>query len=1049
VELVRDLLGIPAKADTAFSQLLTVASDFFSIPEAEIEQFVKSRSPGSSTPLPPMSLETEPSESAAPAPESKEYVPRERPVAEAIKRNFDPAERLENSTDLAKNADKIKDAVFTYLDDMIDKLPVWAGRDIAKWFLDKVVNFSEVMRDLAFSLLSLKQLADVATLVNPELGKSILALRTRIAERNAEIDRQRERIEKFIDGAKKLFNKHPLKVKKEFDRIVHDSTRDQLNFQASPNELQRMQKDDPEKYQQWVDLKRDFDALPPDVQKLYYDLRDIYAEYGAKFRGLIQEVSDKVGALGTGNKILVQMLERQLNPYFPLWRKGDYWVQFIDSKGQENILAFERPGDRRRYRAQLISQGIKAKNIIDFERINDLDVDKLPPTSQFKEVIKLLKENKVSDAVVDTVFQSYLNFFPSNSVMQQFRPREGKLGYREDALSALADVGTRMAMNVVQFDHVNKIDDALSEAKGLIGTEGKTTSWIMKAIDASLIKREGYMKSPMQKGTWGKIASWAGYNSYRFFLLGNISSAVVNLTQLPIVTYSLLAGEYGAGESLRAMSEASKMFFRGGSDNNSTMTYPWNDKPLTDFTFFGTRKDGSRPDIPKHMQELWQRAVNEGAIRRSTGQDLQYQREYSVQTKEEETGADKILNTWNKVEHGLSWVFQNSERFNREVTLLAAYKLEYNKLKKQGKLTDEEIAERAATKAIETVEEANGSSMSETGPALFQSDIGKIIGTFKRFALAQIFLASKLFAKAFGPSSGATKEERSIARKQFGYINGMAFAFAGIKGMPFFGGLNIIASAILGDDDEPFDLEGDILRSEASWALRGPMSELTGVDISSRTGFTDLVWRDDPKRLAEVGMPAYVAELALGPAMGVVNSFRRGMNDIEQGHTERGIEAMVPAAIRNAMKSIRFGIEGATTKEGVKLVDDPNGYELVMQFFGFTPKDLGDRYAANEIMKSAQRNGLERRTALLARLNLAKQENDLDEILEIRRQIHNFNTRGPGARIVKPIKSETISKSEKQYQVKQRQMAQTYGVYLGKPMSREVRNLQELVPEEE
>jgi biopolymer transport protein ExbD len=423
--------------------------------------------------------------------------------------------------------------------------------------------------------------------------------------------------------------------------------------------------------------------------------------------------------------------------------------------------------------------------------------------------------------------------------------------------------------------------------------------------------------------------------------------------------------------------------------------------------------------------------------------------EDELKTKEEETGADKILNTWNKVEHGLSWVFQNSERFNREVTLLAAYKLEYNKLKKQGKLSDQEIAERAATKAIETVEEANGSSMSETGPALFQSDLGKIVGTFKRFALAQIFLASKLFAKAFGPGTGATKEERSIARKQFGYINGMAFTFAGIKGMPFFGGLYLIASAILGDDDEPFDLEGDILSSEASWALRGPMSELIGADIASRTGYTDLVWRDDPKRLAEVGLPTYVAELALGPAMGIVNNFRRGMTDIEQGHTERGIEAMLPAAIRNAMKSIRFGIEGATTKEGVKLTDDPNGYELVMQFLGFTPKELGDRYAANEIMKKAQRNGLERRTALLARLNLAKQEGDLDEILEIRQKIQSFNTRGPGGSIVKPITADTISKSEKQFHVKQRQMAQTGGVYLGKPMSREVRNLRALVPDED
>ena len=1048
VDLIRNILGIPAKANTALSEVLRHAEIFLNRTPKDLKDLLDKN--------PPTAEAVGKSAVGENAAEPKTFTPRVQhftpppkgKVSESIKRTFDPAERLETSTDLAQNADKIRNAVFTYLDDLIDKMPTWAGRDAVKWFLDKVENFTEVMRGLAFSLLSLHQLADVASFISPELGKSIETLRRRIAERNAEIDRHRERIEKFIDGAKKIFNKHPLEVKKSFDRIVHDSTRDQLNFNATDAELREMQGKNPEKYQKWMALKRDYDALPADVQKLYTALRDVYKEYGAQFRSLIQEVSDKVGALGTGNKILVQMLERQLDPYFPLWRKGDYWVQFIDPQGQENILAFERNSDRRRYRAQLISQGIKDKDIINFERITDLDVNKLPPTSQFKEVIKLLKENNVSDAVVDTVFQSYLNFFPSNSVMQQFRPREGKLGYREDALSALADVGTRMAMNVVQFDHVNKIDDALAAARGLMSTEGKTSSWIMKAIDATLKQREGYMKSPMQKGTWGKIASWAGYNNYRFFLLGNISSSIVNLTQLPIVTYSLLAGRYGMGESTRAMAEASKMFFRGGSDNNSTMKNMFTGKPLTDYTFFGTKADGTRPDIPKHMQELWQRAVNEGAIRRSTGQDLQYQREYSVKTEKEETGSDKILNSWNKIENNLSWVFQNSERFNREVTLLATYNLEYNKLKKLGKLSDEEIADRAATEAIRLVEEANGSSMSETGPALFQSDLGKIVGTFKRFALAQIYLASKLFAKAFAPGTGISKEERAVARRQFGYINGMAFAFAGIKGMPFFGGLNLIASAILGDDDEPFDLEGDILRSEASWALRGPISELLGVDISSRTGFTDLVWRDDPKRLAEVGMPAYVAELALGPSVGVVNSFRRGMNDIEQGHTERGIEAMLPAVVRNLAKAIRFGIEGATTKEGVKLVDDPNAYELVMQLIGFTPKELGDRYSDNEIMKSAQRNGLERRTALLARLNLAKQEGDLDEILEIRQKIQSFNTRGPGASIVKPITSDTISRSEKQFHVKQRQMAQTGGVYLGNPMTREVRNLRALVPDE-
>jgi hypothetical protein len=150
-----------------------------------------------------------------------------------------------------------------------------------------------------------------------------------------------------------------------------------------------------------------------------------------------------------------------------------------------------------------------------------------------------------------------------------------------------------------------------------------------------------------------------------------------------------------------------------------------------------------------------------------------------------------------KTEQILGWVFQNSERYNREITLIAAFNLE---MKKNGGKVDEAI-----NTAIDFINDTHGTTLTETSPRVFQSGFGKVAFTFKNFAQTMIYLQAKLLRDAV---KGETREVQKLAAKQFLGISAMAFTFAGIQGMPFFGAGTVMADIlhdILGDEDEPWD----------------------------------------------------------------------------------------------------------------------------------------------------------------------------------------------------------------------------------------------------
>ena len=238
-----------------------------------------------------------------------------------------------------------------------------------------------------------------------------------------------------------------------------------------------------------------------------------------------------------------------------------------------------------------------------------------------------------------------------------------------------------------------------------------------------------------------------------------------------------------------------------------------------------------------------------------------------------------------------------------------------------------------------------------------------------------------------------------MAMRQLMGLMGTSFAFAGVQGMPFVGGAAVmygILNAMLGDDDdEYFDTDEALNTALGDLAYRGPVNAALNIDIASRTGSGNLFWRDDNRRLAEVGPMVYTLERLAGPAYSVGINYERAYDLFRQGQTERAIETALPSFMRNVMKATRFATQGATNLDGVPIVDDVGTYNVVMQLMGFSDAELTEAYARAGARKEAEKFIMDRRQALLNLAYLARSNGDTEGLDIVQEKIDSFNEKYP------------------------------------------------------
>ena len=828
-------------------------------------------------------------------------------------------------------------------------MPALAGRTVEET-KNYLSNMPGGAQSIAMGLLRLDNINTIYGKELPSLQKLLDALEKRNGMQEKYIRRINENYKRFLD----VESRHPQAMQRMNDMAV-DARLEQVDL------LDPKFKPSAAQLAQYNRLKSVYNGLPDDVKKVY---RDIRGEYDAAINEyediLLNSVQDP--SIRRKLKAQYETKKRQIG-YIPFLRRGDFWVEY-DENGERAAQAFQSQRERQMF----IDSQLKGKSFKVYQNINEATFNQstLPSSSFIVGLMGELNKQGASDQLKQNVYQSYLALFPAESLAKNFMKSENVRGMERDIVRGYGETMIKWARKLSSSKYNPEIDRALSE----IATQGSEASTKPNGAGAyaaaqNVMDQASFLHNP----TYGKLTSAATTISYFNYIAGNVSSALVNLTTLPMFSWSILGAKFGFDKSSTALLSASK----------TTIDYIFNNKVPSKYAkLFDVLNDHAQ------LEHTMAREVLEG--RR--------------QTTSEFTG------TKARIMDILSIPFSKTEVLNRGATAIAAYDLA------RGSGMKEDDAIRYA---LTTVKEINTSGLSSTAPRYMQHPAGRIFFTFKSFVWNTAFVVGRAFHQAVKGESPAVRKE---AFRQLIGIYGMAMAFAGIKGLPFMGAISTLATVInslLGDDDEPYDFDVMMRSWTNELFYKGLINYATNLEVANRVGVAnDLLFRDDPKGVAENGYVLTAMKQAFGPAGSFAASVGDGAKQMSEGNVVRGIETMLPTFLKNGFKAWRYASDGVTNRKGELVIDDISSYNIAMQVIGFSPANLSNVYEEIGMKKDFERKVMAQRSKLLNKYDMARRAGDSDLLMETLEQIgeYNENRKDPKAKITQDTLNRSVRARE-------------------------------------
>lgn len=655
-------------------------------------------------------------------------------------------------------------------------------------------------------------------------------------------------------------------------------------------------------------------------------------------------------------------------PYFPLARFGQYFVTARDDLGK--VISFSRAETKmqlnrlvRDIRAQLPHANIETGLL---EEKGNLRAQMDPRV--LADIQAILGNAGVSADVMDQVWQRYLEAMPDLSIRKRLIHRGGVSGFNDDAMRAFASHMFHSAhqMGRVKFggdmlELVNQATDQAKQAQNPISAQ---------KIANELAKRHEWVMNP--KGSaWANNATTLGF---LYFLGFSPASAAVNLSQTVIMGVPILGSRFGMGKATAALTKASHDFMSGkGSVETS----------------------GNLSDIEKTaISDLYDR----GALDKSMAHDL-------AGIADQGAGYNP---TRQRVMRAMSFLFHHAERFNREVTALAAYRLARQAGLSHGAAVD---------KAGELTWLTHFDYSNTNRPRVMQNDAAKVILLFKNFQLNSIY---RLFRDTQQSFAGDTPQARKEARYQLAGIMGMYALMAGGLGVPLMKQIIIpLWGLMFGNDDDKSaeeEFRSAVLNTLGPQlggaALDGVPGYLTGTSLTQRIGMGDLWFHSQDRIQTAQDWWNSLANELLGPVWGLGHNIYNGFNVIRDGKgVARGVEMMMPTAAKNLMKAWRYSQEGVVNLRGDTVVpEDSLGLkDALKQAIGFTPAVVAEQYTRNDEKANMDKRITQRRKQLLDGYAKARKAGDEAAMASALADIQKFNTEPRHA--AKRITGETIRDS--------------------------------------
>ena len=928
-------------------------------------------------------------------------------------------------------------------------------------FGDKAVDFitgsPRKMGSYLLELAPMLAMVDIATSANAKLGKMAKALNDAFLKQRADIRESDNDLNVIKGEFAKWADKQDAATITRFNDVVYSSTTKQID--VAEKKASDYKGDDLIEFNR---LKKEWDALGPDGQKVYNDMRQAYRNQFTRLKeaifGDIDKAStDAKSATQVKNLLTKRLFEKtELSVYFPLLREGEYKLVYqlkTDRESDEDQTQVEMFTTRRAMKRRMVE--VENDPEVVKNKIYTYETGKksisggavVPPTAFVNTILVQLDAAGVDKEVSSNILELYIDSLPESAFAKTIRKRKNIEGYIPDALYTFNrkayDIGRQIA-RLSNASNLSAIQGEINEFAKLEEStmqddpkrKGKVNAF--NDIVNQLNMRANYARNP--KTEYQTQAQAVNRLAFMYTIGFNASSAIVNMSQIPLFIMPYLSSEYGMGNTGRAIYDAGKLITASSSvltkegkklGKSLKRRISRKDDVTEDIEFEGkaslenyfiARYDKAtnshvydlRDDIVfpnaevKAMVESIQPLVQAAADANQLDQSV-----IGSEINVDQSGQQRGI-TDSATRLG-AWGFHNVENYNRQTTLATTYLLALRKLETdKGRPASVEEKQDLAAKALTRTQELNGGSVKETGARLAQTDLGSVALMYKNFGIQMYYNMFKSFKVALDRDKSYTKEERKIAMKQLAGVHLTALFFAGVQGVPIYGAIKLVANMFMDDEEEDWD--SYVRRHIGEGWYKGAVTKYSGADVSKRVSLGQLLFqtnRYNPDASPEESIFFYLG----GPAWSTFSGVGRGVTDVYRGNLERGIEGMVPTAFRNAWRGLgRYNREGAITRRGDVIYDDFSAGELAGQVLGFAPRDYMFKQEQNMMSKGIERNITDKRSDLLGKYYRASRKGDWDGRADAMEDITAFNKRHApkyGTKVF--ISTDTIDKSMRQH----------------------------------
>jgi hypothetical protein len=837
----------------------------------------------------------------------------------------------------------------------------------------------------------------------------------------------------------------------------------------------------PELKQKWADLIGGQDG--DKALKIYRDVRKFYEDRLNEYIQIqVDRIADREKAKGTPQDKIDEIIRKKKNdiikdsiqPYFPIKRFGEYWLQI--GKGKSKIfMQFEdaaaRNAELEKFKERISKKFIsvyeargmtpedaKKAALVDAEK--ELDAGqgfseslsgKLADLAQLQRIHDLIDDttnnitlstdpkvqadpvNNLRKALQDQFDQLYIELQPEQSIQKMFMHRDNIAGPSQDMLRAFSVSRQRVAYQRARFQHMPQLFTIVEAARKRVGDrsipleERKRLKDYLHELELNL--REAVLDPPKQS----RITTLATNFGFLQFLSAP-ASAVVNAMAIPGIYAPVASAKYGGpGNVTTTLSRYARLLGGTGFVSDETGRYEFlslSRSNLDQKTSVGTDADSKALPQGKTLADVYQYGVARGIINVSQAHEA---------ANIGEEPSNEYTGRWNKIMYYVSLPFHSAEKFNREMAFMSTFDMAYRKALGKN-LTPEKAYESALQEARDVTQQTMFNYNMDNKPRYFRGDLRNIVLQFKLYPQHMTVFMFRTFQKGFtdletaelekirrdNPNATADalkdmldaktaeiREMKKEASDAFLGMMGMTFITAGFTGMPLFFIFSGIASAfhaVFGDDDEPFDAEnwfknwtnrtfGGFLGDAIS---RGMLSQATGLNFADRmnTNLTDMWFPDVRKSNDEVQYLQNMFTNLLGPTAGIGINFAEGIRRFNDGHSERALEIMMPAAIKNVMVGTRYMVEGrAVTLKGNEVDADIPAASALAQMLGFSPEDTAQKQKASIEMKNVNEKIMGRRTDLLNAFFMSVDTADSAMLERVIEKIIAFNNTNPAVGI--------------------------------------------------